>query len=713
MPNYTESAIRIRMALQGIDTGDEFPVMPPPEGDDRVAGYVKALWEESRAWRRSSLYQRFSYENTPYNDPLDFFRVCRYLEQGMHWRVWGRRNQDPGDEWKQELIDNEIGNQIRVRKSYLTANWHDVSISPNVANISEILDQERHDTDWGRTITSMVMRGLVEGTAILKTIFDRSENPAGVVREILVDNASIFPAPYSEDISRLGGCWYLAYATLQPLHIKLQEYPGLDPQKVSAASKEVMAELLTDDSQRLQNTYAHTSLVDVIELWVDDPSLERIPPDKEEIQFEHEAINQGVEIAVKVTDDDRAHIDGHLAWMDELSRGIDPTVNDQSQIDAMKIEYMLMHVGEHLTQLRNKIENGVSVGKRSKYPFGRKIVVIGGQLAEDNPSPFRVDWRALFHKWDNERLPGHFWGRGVPEILWETNRTLDTMLSRTADIALTTGIPKKYYSIEDRNASAEQGIEDNDPLKPAFVTRPPTFVSANAPRDNMELYSLTKQDAKNQLGVQDVSYGKSPGAQVSGRLVEILLNQNQIVVSGEANENLSFVIEDILETRVQLYKSLYTEPRIWFVDGFPVVKTLSDELRVVPDRDGNMIEVPKFQIFVRPNSNMPRQFEMTLALLTQLMTTPSPDGTPLVTRDQILDLISQRYPQFGRGSKYYQEAEATKIGMQVMAQQQAEQQEKAQLVMDEGRRIQQKGLRNMTEAQPEQEQVEEPNAGAQ
>jgi hypothetical protein len=83
--------------------------------------------------------------------------------------------------------------------------------------------------------------------------------------------------------------------------------------------------------------------------------------------------------------------------------------------------------------------------------------------------------------------------------------------------------------------------------------------------------------------------------------------------------------------------------------------------------------VPYFQVYVRPNSNTPQQFEMTLALLFQLAQVQFADGSQLVSRELLADVISERFPQFGRDSIYWQESEIMKLGLQKAQEIQAQQ----------------------------------------
>ena len=705
--DYNNVVIGVDKALKGIDEQitNETGVTPPPESDkDVVADYVQSLFKDSEQWRETSFANRYSYGTSDFSNPVDFFRACRQLESGLHWDVWGRRNQDPATDWKQELVDNEIGNQIRVRRSYLAANWHEISILPNIQNLDQILTQERHDTGWGDLVLSVVSRMLIEGTAITKTILDRSKRSEGLIREILIDNASAFPTPFATDFGLHEGCWYFIHATSQNEQWVKAEYPDFDLVDLASASYDWAAKVSTtrDNFGEKQVKFAKTKLYSVLECWVDDNTVERYNDQAEQVEAENQGLLQGQEAVIDFEDDDRAHLDGHVRFLKDVSDRIEsPAGSPNPELDQALAEFMALHIAEHMAQLDGKIKAGLKVGYRQRYPFGRKIVVIGDKVAEDTANPLEVPWRSLFNKAVNEKVLGYWWGRGVPEILWETNRVMDTMLSRTADVALTVGMPKRYFAIEDKEQMKQLGLDNNDPTKPAFTTRPPVFSQGQAPGEHMQIYSAAKQDAQRQLGVSDVSYGSAPGASVSGKLVETLLAQNSVIVTGEANQRLNALVEDLMETRIELYKNFYVEPRYWMINGQPRLINLSEALQNIPTvmSDGSevVLDVPYFQVYVRPNSNFPRQFEFELSFMLELlqMNNASPDGTPFVTTNQVRDFLSQKFPEFARNGDYAQESEIIKLGRQKLAELQAAQEEEARAQQKVKDAVERKGIQTM------------------
>lgn len=674
----------------------------PSEGDSLVPNTIIALWKESLNWRQNAFTDRMP-EGSTDKDAVQCWRQFRKLEQGNHWEVWGRRNLEPGKEYQHELVDDEIGNQIRVRKSYLTGQWHDLTVFPNINNINEILDQERAATEWNNTITLGVHTGLSEGHAVFMSVLDKSLNSDGIVREIVCDNASIFPTPFCTSFERIDGCWFVIYATIELKRFILEDYPDLK-NRMAEVDRERATTMAIDPDRRMFS-YNFNGVVDKLVCYCDDDTLENIPLNEEEIYAEHAALHQGQPIEITRDQNHKKHVELHIQWLEEINAAIpveERTPEDSEFLDTIT-QAMLLHVEEHIKEgERKKDIDGIPVGKRRKYPDGRKIVVIGNELGEDIPNPHNFDWRKLFHKWEVEKLPGSFFGRGTAEILWNTNKALDTLVCRTADIALAVGTPKPWLHTTDKNL-LEDGDLNNDPLEPGYYNvNPPVFPVGQAPRENLEIFNAMKSNASRQQGVNEVSYGGSPSKSASGDLVELLMKQNTVLITGEANQRLNAVIESIVETRLMMWKRYYTEPRYYYINGQLQALRLSEVLSKykVLNEQGQMEErdIPMFQVHVKPGSNLANQWEIDLAFAIQLYGLRKPDGMPLIPPEAILDIVSRRYTQYGRDSEYYELSEATKLGMQVMSQEAARKKEELRTLKGVRQTMKKAGIQELLQA---------------
>ena len=647
-----------RTWLDGVynQSSTYLPPRASNEKDEDVVAYVRSLFTDSARWREQSLQQRFQ----NFGDPVEFWRRCRLLEQGMHWDVWGKRNNEPGSEWKHEIVDNLIGNQTRVRKSYLNASWHDFTITPNLAYVNEIIQQERDKTDWGRNMVLGSHRLLVEGTTIFKIIFDRTEREEGVVRELVLDNESVFPTPQSTSLKRLDGCWYFIHATVKPIQDVLSRYPKLKESRIAPLAADVAQKISVTRHNTPFTDYVATKFVEHYEVWLDDPALENAKFDPAEVEAEIEAIQNGQPVEVKNGQAHNKFIERYLQILDTHESSMADLYDEEDRAFTQNVLAVISSMMEERKAAieRDREEFGIPSGKVRKYPYGRRIIVVGDQLVEDKPNPLKIDWRAYFRKVDCETLPNHFWGRGVAEILWNTNHTADTALSRIGDLSITVGMPKPYFGMEDRELLAETKW-NQDPTKPAFYTsRPPTFPRGQIPTELSLMYNYMREKSTQEIGINAVTYGEAPTRRSSNALAETLLRQNIVLVTGEANTNLNTAVEDIVETRLKMMRELYTEPRYYIINGKPEAIMVSRELK----------KLPVFEVNVKPNSNFPNQWEDELAFVLGLATQVAADGMPFLPREAVIDTIAQRYPQFGQSGKYYQISEILKLGIQTQRQ---------------------------------------------
>jgi hypothetical protein len=262
---------------------------------------------------------------------------------------------------------------------------------------------------------------------------------------------------------------------------------------------------------------------------------------------------------------------------------------------------------------------------------------------------------------------------------------LDLFISRIADVALISGSPKMYFHIDDKDnmSSPEFGL-NNDPATPAFYTsQPPIYRQAGASQDNYQLFNTMKADAEKQQGGNQVAYGQSPTKDASNQLAETLIQQNQILVTGEPNQNLDVFVTSVMTTRLLMMRQYYTKPRVYFIQGrlqvINVKKSLSVVEQIGDDGQPEQLPIPYFQVEIKTGSNLANQWQSDLNMLVGMASTPLADGLPLVPREAVLDHLAERYPQFAVGGKYYTQSEALKIGLQVQAEQQKKAEEEQKL----------------------------------
>ncbi|MBE3139987.1 MAG: hypothetical protein IMZ53_05325, partial [Thermoplasmata archaeon] len=298
---------RVGKMFEGRAEEMDIPSEKTPKSE-RVE-YVKTLYNDSLKWRKKSLEKRFK----SYNDPVDLWRDARKLSNGQHWDVWGHRVEVGKQTWMHEITRPIIEQQLGIRKTYLTSNVHDVVLFPNVANLNEIIRQERDDTEWGKFVTEIVGRALVDGTAVGKEILDKSEYTDGMSKSVVCDIESIFPTPYSTSFELSDGCWYLVDLTMQNVHQVSGDIEGFDETKVSSVSKKE-SEVISPKTDL--DSFDKTKLVPVYTCYFDDRRKENIPFPKEEFDRRTALIHEGQDVPVEDTDNHEEYINGYLDWLE-------------------------------------------------------------------------------------------------------------------------------------------------------------------------------------------------------------------------------------------------------------------------------------------------------------------------------------------------------------------------------------------------------------
>jgi hypothetical protein len=200
------------------------------------------------------------------------------------------------------------------------------------------------------------------------------------------------------------------------------------------------------------------------------------------------------------------------------------------------------------------------------------------------------------------------------------------------------------------------------------------MVSASLPGEFILLVQKMQEGLEAKIGYNKTTTGQAPNSRASGDLVDSLLQQNQILITGEADQNLLDLVTDIIETKIEMMKIYYTEPRQYIIDGVPVVVKVSELLRQFQGQP-----LGEFQVYVKPQSNYPNQWEAEFGFLVQVMNTMAPDGTPLIPPDMVKATLGKKFPDAAPGGKYYQMSQAEQIGLQVMEQQAQEAEEQKKL----------------------------------
>jgi hypothetical protein len=153
------------------------------------------------------------------------------------------------------------------------------------------------------------------------------------------------------------------------------------------------------------------------------------------------------------------------------------------------------------------------------------------------------------------------------------------------------------------------------------------------------------------------------------------------MITGEADSNLSEVIEKIMETKIAMYKEWYRSAKFYVIAGKYEAINLSERLNkvTITGKDGKdqQVDAPFFRVQVKPNSNYPNSDEADLAMALRF-SQPQPDGSVLVPQSYVRQLLSKMHPELSPGTKFYQDSQAEQIGYKVLAEQKAKQAQDAQ-----------------------------------
>lgn len=609
---------------------------------------------------------------------------CDRLAAGNLWDAIGHRNTGERDKWKSEVTEGLTQRNMRVRGSYISSAWHDVTIIPNIQNIGQIFDQERMATDWSDFVDEYREIAQKYGIASARVYFEDDEDK-GHVRVMVIKPGTIVRTPNSTGYAERDGCWYVVQGTMINDKRLKKFYPDIEDPYAS----QVLSNKFDPIGAVNRGNYSHTKMYAKLECFMDDDTIEekQVTPDENaELASELEALTLGQPVPSKMGQNGKLHIGAKTEALQNFLSMVDE--NTMSEEDAnyatSVIDVFTANIEEHTAAM----EEGdlAALGLQKKYPFGRYICSVGGKLAEDIPNPNRVPWRKLFEDVKNEKVSGRNDGRSDPEIYFHDEKTASRALSKFLD-TVTTSIPKRYRKIDDKmNKKTESQLEDNDPTRVGyFVSQPPVNIAGKVSAESLAMRDKVVQKAELSQGVNSVSVGAAPERQTSGFQTQLLQKQNEVQVSGELDRNLRVAIENIVESMLEMYKVFYAEPREYTILGTKRLFNVSRMLTQVPGVDENgqptIIQNPKFEITARPFSNYPNRFEVELAEVSEIYTTlKDENGVPLLPSDAVFDVLAMKYPEAAPNGKWRKLSKATQIGLQVMAEEQkkAEEEQKRQ-----------------------------------
>lgn len=643
------------------------------DGSPELDQYVEELWLDSQK------YARTYYEETKHLrrmkpdekgagsgfDREAWDKAAEALAYGENWEyVWGHRPED----WMKERVDGEIPRKMTVRKDTVTAKYHEFTIAPNIEHITSIYDQERERMgaqDWIEEYTQMA---LTYGQAVNEITLDFNLHPDGQVKNVARRSVGRTPGAKSFQVS--DGCDYVIFSDVVTARQIETDFPKVDVSTLSPLGQEVKSS--TKGELARAQEYMHTKFFRKFRVYMDDPTLEKIPFTKEEeseLIDEQQALMEGQKVDARQEQNHMMHInqkvDALLRFL-TVPAGAPENMAEQLLMDKT-VEAYILNLEGHLSFVnKNKIE---TLGLRQKYPHGRYICWIGGRVLIDTPNPMRVPWRKLVREIKNRTIQGRSDGAGDPEAMYREAFQLDMQLSRIEELTLK-GVPKVYRHISDKENKQVEVVNDNDPLKTSYYNQtPPVIVQSHPPTGLVELYKIAKGNIERDTNVNSVARGDEQPSGTPASLVAMIQRQNRIVVAGELDRNLRAALKDIIEGNLAVMREMYTEPRQYVINGQIEDIVVADRLKFVEVAKGGRrekVEVPMFEVTIKAGSNLPDQWETKLALLLDLRGRIADPAKGAVLDMAIMDHLAQEYPEFGENGKYRVIEEATQIGLKVL-----------------------------------------------
>jgi hypothetical protein len=374
-----------------------------------------------------------------------------------------------------------------------------------------------------------------------------------------------------------------------------------------------------------------------------------------------------------------AHVTDKLDALDRFL-SMEAKTQDEELLMIPTVKAYMDNILEHMSFIKeNEAETR---GLRPKYPFGRYICVVGGITVRDDPNPLGVPWRKLIREVSNKRVAGRIDGAGDPEIMFSEAFQADIMRSRIEEIAIL-NVPKTYRHVSDLADKRTATADDNNPRKTGyFVQTPPVSIKADPPVAFMELFKLAKGNIDKDTGVNSISIGEEQPAGASGKQVQLIQRQNRTIITGELDRNLREALEDIIEADLAVMRVIYNQDRQYVINGQYQTINVAEHLGFITVKDEanqeEKVEVSQIEVNVKPGSNYPDQWEAKLNMLIQLSAQTIDPAQKIAMEAAIMDHVGIEYPEFAEGGKYRKLAEATAIGLNILAIRQQQQEAIAQ-----------------------------------
>ena len=253
------------------------------------------------------------------------------------------------------------------------------------------------------------------------------------------------------------------------------------------------------------------------EIYLDDPSVEKIPFDPKEVAEEHVDFSANAPHAVIAEENHVEHLAAHNSELEKTD----------SETQPRKYALLQRHITEH-----SRYEPSET---RAKYPRGRLVTLCQGKVLRDEPNPLPIEWRDIFIKWDVFKNRRSYWGKSLVSDLFDLQDMLNhrrNMIHQNINMC-TNGVVKVSRRLGEW--AEKNKAKFNNLLGKVWIMDDPDkdlVVDFGAPLPQhffQELVSI-EQTIDRRSGNEDLSSGRYPQGSPPGITVSQLLQEGKTVV---------------------------------------------------------------------------------------------------------------------------------------------------------------------------------------
>ncbi len=208
----------------------------------------------------------------------------------------------------------------------------------------------------------------------------------------------------------------------------------------------------------------------------------------------------------------------------------------------------------------------------SKYEKGRRIIIANGVLLNpkdmDLPHKFLIRERKLgLIKYDYEKIPGRFWGKGRPADLIPLQKEYNKTRSQIIEIKNLMAKPKWAVPI---GSGIKKTHLTSEPGEVVYynpgVPKPEQLVPASLPAYILREPEMTRRDMQDVSGIHEVSKAQVPSGVRSGLAIQYLQEQDDTRL-GPTIARFEEAEGECWNHVLSIVKENYKEPRLIRIIG--------------------------------------------------------------------------------------------------------------------------------------------------